>query len=210
MVVLFAGGDRSLLGVARVVEALAIGQPGYRGEAASLDPVGPILFLVDVAHVERALFVAVLREPEDEQLAVVGRRPPVERGRPILRQRVGIDQNLVGAFDAVAHVENGLVLVSFAFGVKVAKVTRRHLANRRRADGADAHQLAQAIVKEIATSDPPQHTARERVLFIGPALDLVAVSVLEPPIRVGHRLAEQLIDDRLAPRRHGQRTCSVG
>ncbi len=200
---LFAFGNRALRRVAGVIKRARIRHPGDRSEARPLDLVLEVLFLVDVAQVERALFVAVLRKTERDELAVVRGRPPIERRRAVGGERVGIDEDFVLAAQAVAHVEDRLVLVTLAARVEIATVPVRQLAHDGRRDGTDREQLGETVVQLVAIAHAVEHAARQRVLLLGPAPYLVALAIFEPAVGVGDRMAEQVVDHRVAPGRHG-------
>src|SRR5262249_49560815 len=118
-VLLVAGRDRPRRGEARVIEALAVGEPRDRRVIRVRDALAEVLARRDVAHVERALLAAALAPAPREEGPVVRDVPPVERGRRVLAQRRGIEEHAIFAANSVANVEDRVVVVALALLMKV-------------------------------------------------------------------------------------------
>ena len=114
----------------------AVGEPGQIRRARPRDPIGQRRARVDLQHVEHALLAAVLREPVGQQAPVLAGIEPVERGRALGIERVGVDQDAVLAVDALAHVQHRLVLPAVPPLVEVAAGHRLRRARARRSRAA--------------------------------------------------------------------------
>ena len=180
---LLAVGNGPGRGVAGVVEAGAVGQPGEIGRARARDAVGQRDASDHVQHVQHALFAAVLGQSVGQEGPVVARVVPVERGRAGGIERVGIERHPVGPIDPRADVQDGLVLPAFAPQVEVPAMGRR-----RDADGADREQLVEPAANGCAPGHPGQIALGACVLRLGPGAGLGAFAVLEPAVGIGDRL----------------------
>jgi hypothetical protein len=188
VVVLLFVRDLALAGKAGVVEPGSIGEPCYVGSAGVGDSLTVDVAGRDIDHAQHALLRAVLGEAVGEQGAVFAGIPPVQRGGPLGVQRVGIEQHAVGAAAALAHVEHGLILASVPPLVEVP-TAHRH----RRAERADREQLRKAGPDGGPLRRRREPAFGERVLCFGPGPRLGAGAVLEPAIRIGYALAEELV-----------------
>ena len=192
--------------VARVVEAAPVGRPGDRAGARARDLVAAVAPGRDVAHAQHRFLAAVVGDAVGDQRAVVGREPPVERARAVGAVGVDVDQRLVGAAGAVAHVQHGLVLLAVAARVEIAArglgpgATARDTGTPTR---TDLVELPEPLLQRGAAGDAIERATGRRVLRVGPALDLGRVRILEPAIRVGHVDAVQAFDDVVLARGRG-------
>ncbi len=193
VITLVAGRDVAGRRIAGVEKAAAVGQPGQRAGPGPRDLVG------DVAHAQHRFLAAVLGHAVGQQRAVLRRKPPVQRARPVGGQRVDVDQHTVGAGHAVAHVQHRLVLLAVAPGVEIAPRPRlpRPPPQHRRPQRADLEQRPQPVFNGRARRHGVQRGVGQRVFAIGPGAHLGRVGVLQPPVRIGDVDAMDAFDQRL-------------
>jgi len=134
-------GNVALLRVARVVKTGIVGLPGDTGRARSLNVVRQQLPRRRLNHVQCAELRAAWRSPIGNILAVVGGEPPIECDSSVGRQLVRIYEHPVFALEAVANIENGLVLHPFPTSEKVILA-----ADLWHADAANGQQLFEALL----------------------------------------------------------------
>ena len=191
---LLAGRHLARLGVARVEEAAAVGQPGERAGARAGDSIGEVLPAADVAHAQQRLLVAVVGGAVGDARAVVGGEPPVERARPVGPLLVDVDQRAIGALETVAQVEDRLVLRAVAARVEVAAFLPLALAlsvrvgarpRDRHAERSDREESAEPRLQRRASWKRVERFAGGRVLRLGPAHDGGRVALFEPAERIG-------------------------
>ena len=188
MVGLLVRGDLAGRGIARIVEAGRVRQPGEIGGPGAGDAVREIGPRAHREHVEHALLAAVQREPVGQQPAIIARVEPVEGGGAGRVERVGVDDHAVVAPGPVPDVEDGLVLPSVPPLVEVPAVGRGRHAQR-----ADGEQLVEPAADRL----PRGHgevAFGQRVLALGPLARIGVVAVLEPAVGVGDPLAVEHVD----------------
>ena len=184
-----------LLGQARriepadVVVGLAAGQPGDGGVPGTVDRALDLLAGRHVEHAQHALLGAALGELVGEQVPLHARLPRVER-----RQAGGVDghrvdEHALGAL-GVHRDEDAVLLVTLPADEEAPVA-----APDRDADHAGGEELAQPR-GERGTARPGRGLlGEERVLGLRPGDRPGILDVLEPPVRVGHAVAVELLDE---------------
>jgi hypothetical protein len=197
-VVLVAGGHRSRLREARVVEAGLVRRPDDGGELRQ-DLVRKVLARGDVADVDLLPIAPAPREAVSEQGAVLGGRRPRESDGAVGAERVGVEQDALLALEAFADVEHGLVLEA---GVPREEVPRALFLG----DGhpREIQQLGEARLDRVAPR-AVEVRARERVLGLDPFHRLRVRRVLEPAVRIGDLDRAVILDDGALLRRRIRR-----
>jgi len=107
-----------------------------------------------------------------------------------------VDEQPLGSFQALAHVELGAVVGGPLLQIEVVRPGRRHLID----DGAGVRQCLDAALQRGAARDVGQRLAGEVILGLQPRLEFRVLVVLHPLIGV---------DDGLTPigvrhRTHGR------
>jgi len=165
--------------VATVVEAVAA--PGRAGE---LDPLQVVRQLAAAGHAHDLQLapVGARRRVADHDVAVVlgetGQTGP--RGA-VLRERVGIEEDLGLAGQALLVVGHALVLEAVVLAEKVV-IARPE----RRAVAGVVHQRLQPSADGVAVGDLAQVAEGEGVLLLHPGGHGRGLVILEPAVRVGH------------------------
>ena len=112
------------------------------------------------------------------------------RGRSSGRvEAVGIHQHVIATVDPLPHVQHGLVLAAVTPLVEVPTSD-----GDRHADGADRQQLLEPLTNLRALGPRREVGLGQGILTIGPVSGFGGVSVLEPTVGIGNRLAMQDID----------------
>jgi hypothetical protein len=116
---LFSSGDVALFRMPRVVEGGTVFHPGQASEAGAVNGIGQDAAGGGFDQMERALFGTAGRGAVGDVFAVFGGVPPVESDGAVGGQFIDVEQNAVFAIQALAHIEDGLVLAGVAAGIEV-------------------------------------------------------------------------------------------
>jgi hypothetical protein len=180
------------LWVARVVKAVFRVEPRDVAPLRVRDAHALHLAGAHLDHMERAPFVAVLRQPIRHVLAVRRRVVPVERDP--LAERAGIDEYPRLGVGRRADEQARLLFVAFALRVEERLTRGVHAA-----DDADRQERVETG-RGFGLGPLVEHPARVFGLRRDPRPRLGAVG-LERPIRIGDRDAVKGFAHRAAPRR---------
>ena len=172
--------------VAAVVEAGAVLEPGGAAELGPLHEIRQVLRRRDLAHVPLDPVGPARRERVGHVAAVLGERDAAQRHRPVLRQRVGIDQHLGRRRERLRLVNDGLRLQTAVLREDVPGSLAR-----RRAEALVIPQFRQARLDRCPLGDLRQVVEGDRVLGVNPGAGLGRVGVLEPPVGIGHLDTEE-------------------
>src|SRR5215472_16988579 len=116
---LLSGGDIAGLRIASVVKARIVRQPGYAGRAGAPDLLRQQLASGGFNYAQAADFRSVRRGAMGNIFAITRGEPPVKSDSAIRRERIDINQAAICSVQSFAHINNGLVLLPFAFLVEV-------------------------------------------------------------------------------------------
>jgi len=170
---------------AHVEEARVVRQPGHVAVVRAVDRRHHVLAGGHVHHVDDRLLRAAGGDRVGDVPAVVGRLEELDGVRRAVGpgERVGVDQQPLGALPALAHVELELVVVGAALLVE-------HEAAAGQRDGLHALldrvvELADARQQRRAARDRVEHLARVVGLRLRPLLHLGGRQVLHVAVGVG-------------------------
>ncbi len=176
-------------GITGVVETAAVGEPGEVGRPGAGNPLGKVSPGIGLEKMQDTLLAAVLGESVRQQSPILARVVPVEGDRSGRVEAVGIHQHAIDAVDPLPHIQHGLVLAAVTSLVEVPTSD-----GYRHTDGADHQQLLESLT-DLRALDPRREVGLgQGILTIGPVSGLGGVSVLEPTVGIGNRLAMQDID----------------
>ena len=198
-IVLLARGHRARLREARVVEAAVLGGPGDARELGPLDLVRQVLARGHVADVDLLAVGAAAGEAVAQERAVPGGRGGDQGHRPVGAQGVSVEQDALGARQALAHAEHGLVLQPGVAREEVAVALLLGHGHARIVDERGQARLDGLPRGRVEVG------ARERVLGLHPSHRLGIVGRLEPTVGIGDLDAVVVLHHvRLLGRRIGQ------
>ncbi len=176
----FVGVTFRRLRVAGIEEAGTIVGPGGAGE---LDPTQMIVQVplgLDIPHEELAPVGAARGNAVDERLAVLGEVEYTGGDGTILRELVGVEQQLGLGIQARLHVEDRLVLQPVVLPVEVVIPFLP-----RRTVTLVVPDLGEPFSDPIALGNRLEVSERHLVLRHDPRLGLFGVDVFEPAVGVG-------------------------
>jgi hypothetical protein len=190
------GGDLRVGRKPGVVEARRVRRPGGLGVLGPLDPVhrrpGPGGHVHQLQH---RLVRVVLLHLEGERPPVPGRRPPAQRGAPVLRPAVRVEEHLLGP-GPLPPVEQRLLLRRGAALVEEALAALHRKSNHL----LDVEQLLEPLGDGAPLRQGGEEVAGELVLGRHPGLGALRLHVLQPAVGVGDRDAVDHVHDLLAGR----------
>jgi len=187
---LFAFRYIALFWMARVVKAGIVFKPSEAAEASAFDDIGQSLIGRSLEDVERALLASVGRGAVGDILPVVGDVPPIERNRSVGGERVRVEQDTVLSTQALADIEDGLVLTGIAARVEVIVASK--LRGRNRSDG---EKLRQTCVDFCASGKRIENGARVGKLFFNVELGVGVVRVFKVAVGIDDLVALDCVFD---------------
>ena len=181
------------LGVAGVVQRLAVRRPGHPGELDPAQLVAELLRAVHAHHPPHPPVRAAVRDRVGQPPSVRRRAPACQGDRAVRRQRHGVDEHPGLGVRAVLDVQDRLLLRAVVVGVE-----RPPLALGGQAEALVVPQGAQPLLQPRALRDGAEVALRQLVLRRDPGEGLLAVRRLQPAVGIGHGDAVVGVGD-LAP-----------
>ncbi len=192
VVLLLVLGEPGGVEPADVVVAPGPGEPRDGGVARPVDRALDLLARGHVEHAQHALLRAALGQLVGQQVPLLAGLPGIERREAGRVERDRVDEHALGPVGV--DREQDAVLLRALPPHEEATVAPPD----RDAHDAGGQQVADPVGEGVATGPAGGVLGVQVVLRVRPGLRARVVGVLQPPVRVGHRVAVQVVDEREA------------